>query len=88
MRPEIISNDFGRFGNLLADSNSSFGVVENSNFNDSNFWCVRGSSTHNVTVHVHVLWLCLCLLKIVSLIIHDSSFLHIQGVSSSSFKQL
>ena len=25
--------------------------------NDSNFWCVQSSITHNVAVHVHVLWL-------------------------------
>ena len=24
--------------------------------NDSNFWCVQSSITHNVAVHVHVLW--------------------------------
>ena len=25
-------------------------------FNDSNFWCVQSSITHNVAVNVHVLW--------------------------------
>ena len=25
-------------------------------FNDSNFWCVQSSITHNVAVHVPVLW--------------------------------
>ena len=29
----------------------------NSSLNDSNFLCVRGSNTHNVAVHVPVLWL-------------------------------
>ena len=52
--PKIISNDFGGFGNKLADSNSIFVVADF--FNDSNFWCVQSSTTCNETVHVHVPW--------------------------------
>ena len=53
--PETNSNDFG-FLNYLADSNSIFVVAEMIFLNDSNFWCVQSSITHNVAVHVHVLW--------------------------------
>ena len=55
MHPKIISNDFGGFGNHLADSTSIF-VVAILILNDSNFWCVQSSTTCNETVHVHVLW--------------------------------
>ena len=46
----------GVLGIYSADSNSIF-VAAEIFLNDSNFWCVRGSITHNVAVHVHVLWL-------------------------------
>ena len=55
IRPETNSNDFGGFGNKLADSNSIF-VVPEFFLNDSNFWCVQSSITQNVAVHVPVLW--------------------------------
>ena len=58
IRPKINSNDFGSFWNQLADSNSIFLSLRKLYFlNDSNFWCVQSSVTHNVAVHVHVLWL-------------------------------
>ena len=49
------SNDFGCFWDWLADSNSNF-VVAKFFLNDSNFWCVQSSITHNVAVHVPELW--------------------------------
>ena len=53
----ITSNDVGRFWNYLADSNSNFVVVDFiSKTKQSDFLCVRGSITYNVTVHLHVLW--------------------------------
>ena len=54
MRPKINSNDFGVFG----ISRFEFDVRRCGFFlNDSNFWCVQSSNTHNVAVHVLVLWL-------------------------------
>ena len=77
MPTEINSNDFGRFGNYLADSHSNFVVVEIFSSNQFDFLCVRGSNTYKVTVHVHVLWP-VCThhtffpTVIVSLMIHDN----------------
>ena len=51
------SNNFCRFGNCLADSNSNFFVEEIVSKKGFDFLCVRNSLTYNVTVHVHVLWL-------------------------------
>ena len=54
LRPHINSNDFGSFWHELADSDPNFVAAEIC-FNDSNFWCIQSSITHNVAVHVHVL---------------------------------
>ena len=53
IRPETISNDFGRFGNYLADSYSNFSVAEiiSKKFD---FLCLRDSITYNVTVHARM----------------------------------
>ena len=52
-------NQFERFrGFLELISRFEFEFCRRENFflNDSNFWCVQSSNTHNVAVHVHVLW--------------------------------
>ena len=49
----INSNDFGRFGNYSAGSNSNFGVVDIISKTTIDFLRVRGSITYNVTVHIH-----------------------------------
>ena len=54
MRPEINSNDFGVFE---LTSRFEYDIRRCGIFlNNSNFWCVQSSTTHNVAVHVHVLW--------------------------------
>ena len=47
IRAEINSNDFGRFGNYIADSNSNFVVVEII-FKNSSMFCVFGVRTHTM----------------------------------------
>ena len=54
-RPETISNDFGGFG-INQQIRIRFSLSRTHFLNDSNFWCVRGSITCNVPVHVPVLW--------------------------------
>ena len=57
MRALLNSNNFGRYGNYFADSNSNFVVVDTISKKKNVFLCVRGSITYNATVDVHVLWL-------------------------------
>ena len=77
-RPKPIRTISGFFWNYLADSNSN----SSSQFfflNDSNFWCVHSSITHNVAVHVLVLWL-VCTHNsnvLASVTIHGDKYLHI-----------
>ena len=55
MRAENNSNDFGGFSELIGRFEFDFcrcGIF----LNDLNFWCVQSSITHNVAVHVPVLW--------------------------------
>ena len=55
MPPETNSNDFGRF--LELSSQFEYDFRRRVFFlNDSNFWCVQNSITHNAAVHVPVLW--------------------------------
>ena len=53
IRPEINSNDFGFFLELIG---IRFSLSRKIFLHDSNFWCVQSSTTCNETVHVHVLW--------------------------------
>ena len=46
VRPEIYSNDFGRFGNSSADSNSNFVVVDILSKSKIHIFCVFGVHAH------------------------------------------
>ena len=54
IRPETSWNDFVFFG-IIQQIRIRF-LSLRIFFNDSNFWYVQSSITHNVAVHVHVLW--------------------------------
>ena len=56
IRPETNSNDFGGFWKYFSRFEFDFRRCGNYFLNDLNFWCVQSSITHNVTVHVRVLW--------------------------------
>ena len=56
IRPETNSNDFGVFLELITRFEFDFLRREFFFLNDSNFWCVQSSITHNVAVHVLVPW--------------------------------
>ena len=47
---------FRGFFELIGRFDFEFCRCGNFFLNDSNFWCVQSSITHNVAVHVHVLW--------------------------------
>ena len=57
MRPETHSNDFGVVLESISRPEFDFRRCRALLFlKDSNFWCVQSLITHNVAVHVHVLW--------------------------------
>ena len=74
IRVQTNSNDFF-FWELISRFEIDFRRCGICFWNDSNFWCVQSSITHNLAVHVHVLWPVSNV--VVSLTIHDDKYLYI-----------